>query len=133
MPIFFWSENYEVNHPVIDLQHQQLVRIINDLYDALKEGKANDILGDIFNRLVRYTITHFHDEERIMIDNEYPGKLTHMEIHRDLIKKVHQYQQKFEKGETGLSVDVLNFLNNWLTSHILNEDKKIGNWIALRN
>jgi hemerythrin len=33
------------------MQHKELVNMLNDLYDAMRAGKANDVLGEILTRM----------------------------------------------------------------------------------
>jgi len=36
---------------------------------------------------------------------------------------------RYERGEIMLSVDLLNFLRDWLSTHILKEDHEYGPWM----
>ena len=38
--------------------------MINDLNDAMRQGKGKDVLGKIDKELVGYTVTHFRTEEK---------------------------------------------------------------------
>ena len=64
MPFIQWNSDLEVKVREIDKQHQQLVSMINDLYDAMQEQKGRDAVGNIVNRLIDYTKTHFSLEEK---------------------------------------------------------------------
>ncbi len=52
MPLIQWNESFSVNVVEIDKQHQKLVGMINDLYDAMHQGKGNDVLGKIIDGLI---------------------------------------------------------------------------------
>jgi hemerythrin len=54
---------------------------------------------------------------------------THSLKHRQLTKQVEDYVARFGKGDITLGVDLLNFLSDWLTTHIQGEDKKYGPWL----
>jgi hemerythrin len=49
--------------------------------------------------------------------------------HHDLNKQVEEYIARFEKGDITVSVHLLNFLSDWLTTHIQGEDQKYGPWM----
>lgn len=82
--------------------------------------------GGVFQSLVDYTETHFADEERMMEANGYPDILRHKAAHKYLICRVIELKKEFLEGNGVLSVSVLNFLRDWLTTHIQGEDKKYG-------
>lgn len=40
MPIIQWNDSLPVGVDAMDLQHKKLVNLINQLFDAMKEGKG---------------------------------------------------------------------------------------------
>lgn len=126
MALFNWTDKFSVDVKTFDEQHKNLINLINDLYDAMKLGKGNQILGKIFDSLIDYTKNHFNDEEEVMRKVFYPEYLNHKSEHVKLTDKVLEYKKKFENNEILISVDLLGFLRDWLTNHIMNTDKKYG-------
>ncbi len=124
MALIDWTNNFSVNNFIIDQQHKKLVDLVNQLHDAMKSGKGKEALGNIFEKLISYTKEHFSYEEKLMESKNYPAFLSHKKIHFDLTNQVIDLKNKFKSGKTSLSIEVLNFLKNWLTNHILDEDKK---------
>ena len=51
--IFPWRAAYSVGNPQIDEQHKGLIRMINNLQDAMMEGKGKTALSAILNDLIR--------------------------------------------------------------------------------
>lgn len=68
-----WSEELSVGIPQVDGEHQNLVKCLNLLDEAIKKGKGTRIMGEILSQLVEYTVIHFESEEKLMRDSEYPG------------------------------------------------------------
>ncbi len=126
MALLSWNERYSVGIREVDEQHKKLIDMINQLHDAMLSGKGREILDKIINSLVDYTKTHFSTEERLMKEYGYPGYLNHKAQHEEFIKKVAEFQRKFENGELTLSMEIMQFLKNWLSEHILGSDKKFG-------
>ena len=53
--LFCWSEKYHVGIAFADVQHKQLVDIINRLHQVLMEGKGRVVIGKTLDELIRYT------------------------------------------------------------------------------
>lgn len=119
-----WSDQYSVSIAEIDKQHKFLIDLVNDLSNAMHEGKGNDILGEILSDLIRYTDIHFKTEEKYFDQYGYPDKLKHKQEHTELIAKVLDFKQKFDSNRAGLTLPVMSFLVDWLKTHIVGSDKK---------
>ena len=124
MPLMEWGPKLSVGIREFDGEHQKLVGMVNDLFDAMNTGKGKDRLGPILDGLVSYTVSHFQHEERLMKSHGFPGFAAHKDEHDKLTHQVADIQSKFKGGATAaLSVEVMNFLKNWLIKHILGTDK----------
>lgn len=73
MALIQWDDSFSVKVAEIDQQHKRLIVMINELHDAMKQGKGKDALGKIINGLISYTATHFDTEERYFDQFEYPA------------------------------------------------------------
>lgn len=129
MPFITWIDKFSVNVEAIDEQHKKWIDILNNLYDAMKEGKGADKLSETLDSLVEYTKVHFATEEQLLRRNGYPFYEGHKKIHDDMTKEVELLRLRYESGETMLSVDVMQFLKNWLSDHILHTDKNFGQYL----
>jgi hemerythrin len=119
-----WKPQYSVGVVSIDAQHQTLFAISQELYTAMSAGKGRTVLARILGRLAQYTAMHFAHEERLMKQHNFPGFEAHCAEHRKLTRQVLDFQQEFEAGRTALSVQLLQFLMNWLVHHIQESDLK---------
>ena len=121
-----WTSSFENGVSEFDNQHHRLVDLINELYKAMKMGRANDVIVKVLDELVDYTGTHFAAEERLMVEHQYPDYDSHIVIHREFVATVVDFQKKFKAGEATLSLDLLEFLKDWLIGHIKGVDRKYG-------
>ncbi|HVN71303.1 MAG TPA: bacteriohemerythrin [Desulfomonilia bacterium] len=126
MALISWNDNLSVHVGEIDRQHQQLIKMINDLDDAMKQGKGKEVLGKIVKGLSDYTAYHFSTEEKYFSQFGYPAAEVHIREHRTFVDKVTDFKKKFETNRIGLSTDVINFLSDWLKNHIQVTDHKYG-------
>ena len=120
--MFDWKNEYAVNIGSIDAQHQMLFAIGRELYAAMSTGQGKAVLGRILDRLVQYTTVHFAHEERLMQLHHYPDFAKHKAEHDELVKQVQAFQTEFESGRATMAVQVLQFLKDWLESHIKGSD-----------
>lgn len=126
MAFFNWTADLVTGNTRIDSDHKQLVDLLNTLYDSMKAGKGNEVLGKVLDELIHYTATHFSREEALMQQIAYPHFAEHKAEHTKLVTAVQDLQAKFKSGATTLSVAVFHFLSDWLRSHIKQNDMKLG-------
>ena len=124
MGIITWGNELSIGIDGIDRQHKKLVDLINAIHDAMKQGKAKDIMAKVLKELTDYTVQHFSAEEQFMVKHQYPGYEAHREEHQKLIRKVLAITKDFEAGKLSISMEIMSFLKDWLKDHICVTDKK---------
>ncbi len=87
-----------------------------------RTGKEH--LGRILSSLIKYTQGHFKAEEGILELHQYPDLANHQAEHARFTKAVLDFQSKFHANELGLTIEVMDFLKDWLSKHIQGVDKK---------
>ena len=117
-----WNESLSVSVPLIDRQHQQLVGLINSLHEEMTKGQGRAILGETVEGLVRYTKVHFAAEEGLFEVSDYSDCVAHKQQHRDFVERVTDFQQGLADGRLMLTLDVMDFLADWLVLHIRGTD-----------
>jgi hemerythrin-like metal-binding protein len=123
-----WNESFINGVSEFDNQHKYLVELVNKLYKGMKLGHGNEDVGKTLDELVEYTGSHFACEEKLMVENQYPDCDSHIKIHKDLVDRVVDFQKKFNAGEATVSLDLLEFLKDWLIGHIKGVDRKYGSF-----
>ena len=129
MALVNWKETYAVNVVEIDNQHKKLIELINNLYDAMIAGKAKEVMSTILSGIVDYTVYHFATEEKYFDQYNYPESEVHKKEHSELVEQVAALQKKHEAGERVLTIEVMNFLRDWLNDHIIGSDTKFGPYL----
>ncbi|HON01092.1 MAG TPA: hemerythrin domain-containing protein, partial [Acidobacteriota bacterium] len=59
MPLIQWENRFSVGIRKLDQQHKGLVGMINELHDAMKAGKGQEVISEIVQRLAAYARNHF--------------------------------------------------------------------------
>jgi hemerythrin len=129
MSFMEWSESLSVGVSEIDNQHKQLIKLINLLFDAMGKGQGKEILSKTLSELINYTKMHFANEEKYMQMYKYSYYLSHKAEHDKLTKQVLELNQEFNSGNTLITVKVMNFLKDWLKTHIQQNDVKFGHFL----
>lgn len=129
MALLVWQERYSVGIREIDTQHKQLIAMINELNEAMLAGKGKDALLPVLNKLAGYCASHFAVEEKHFDIHAYPEASDHKEKHRKMTAKVKALIADVQSGKSTISIDVMNFLKNWLDKHIMETDKKYGPYL----
>jgi len=127
MALVTWSEKLSVGVRSIDDQHKKLVTLLNQLHDGMMAGRGKEALGPVLKGLIDYTATHFKYEEDLFARTGYAERAAHQKEHADLVRRVLEVQKTYhEKGPSVLTIQVMNFLKDWLTAHIQGSDMKYG-------
>lgn len=124
MPIIVWKDEYSVGVAGIDADHKKLISMINQLHLAMSNDRGQSLITTIISDMLDYTKMHFAKEEDYMRQAEYLGLLQHFREHEIFVQKTLDLKQRSEAGEFVLSLEVVQFLSDWLKRHILESDMK---------
>jgi hemerythrin len=115
----------------IDEQHKEWFRRAENLFEAGKQGKAKEYIGEMLEFLDRYTKKHFADEERYMQQIGYPGLDEQKKAHAAFISQLAKLRDDYESSSGSISVIIAanKIVIDWLTKHISNLDRKIGEFV----
>lgn len=122
MPLITITSKLITGIPSIDAQHRQLVDAINQLHDAMKQGKGREQIAPTLDFLVRYVAEHFAHEERLMAKVGYPDLAGHSAQHQGFATKVGEMVKAYKSGSAVMGVEVSRFLANWIQDHIQRTD-----------
>lgn len=123
MALIEWKPFYSVGVPLFDAQHKRLFQLMNQLHEAMAKGQAKDHLTAIVTELSNYTKTHFAEEESALEKAGYRDLAAHKTLHRKFEAKVDAFRNDIRQGTLGISIQVMDFLNDWLANHIMKIDK----------
>jgi len=126
MALITWSNMLSTGVSEQDNQHKKLIDLINQLNDAMQAGHGNEVMGKVLSELVNYTVFHFGYEEKLMAQHKYEDSPAHKNEHAKFVQTAGDLKKKFDSGSAVISVEIMNFLRDWLTSHIMKTDKKLG-------
>ena len=128
MEKFVWTDEYNLNIHIIDEQHKHFFEIVNQIYDLIKDKTVTktDIIK-IVNDLINYGYYHLSTEEKYFNQYLYSDRMSHMKQHEMFRKQTADYVAHLEKSDVDLvklSLEIDNFAKNWLSHHILVNDRQ---------
>lgn len=123
-----WNPNLSVGVDAIDGQHKIWFEKAEKLFEAGKNNQAKEYIGELLAFLDDYTKKHFADEEKYMLSIRYPGYEEQRSAHQAFIAQLSKLRSDYQSSGGNILV-ILNanqMVIEWLTKHISNLDKKIG-------
>jgi len=120
----------------IDSQHKELIYKINMLHELIEAKAPKAEIEAIFAFLEHYVADHFGYEEELMEKYNYPETERHKAKHKHFVDEFLKARDGFRAhtgdqlwpGMSGLE----SLLKNWLVTHIMTIDKKLGQFLGLR-
>lgn len=129
-----WHPSMSVGIDLIDTQHKEWFDRAERLFEAGKQGQAKEYVGELLEFLDSYTKKHFADEEKYMRELNYPGLEEQKKAHASFIAQLAKLRQDYESSGGSLTV-IINankMVIDWLTKHISNMDRQIGEYARRR-
>lgn len=119
-----WSNELSVGIEEIDCQHKVLVDLLNEMHEAIQQGRTQEATRNIIDGLDEYTRVHFAVEESLMRILHYPDYQKHKEEHDKLAARLAELRAKLAEGRGAIGFELGQLLKNWLTKHIMEVDKR---------
>jgi methyl-accepting chemotaxis protein len=119
-----WSDAMSVQVASIDTQHKRLVAMINELHAEMAQKRGLTAQRRTIDEMVEYAVTHFALEERYMHQFHFEGTESHISAHRAFTTKARELKERSAAEGFILSVEILDFLKDWLVKHILGIDRQ---------
>ncbi len=125
-----WDRILSVGVDEIDDDHRKLVSIFNILNHAVLDGESPRYVAAVLAELINCTVWHFSHEERLMLKHRYDAMDEHQAEHQELIKSAQELQQVLLRGDKPMVDEQIEFLEHWLTEHILTADLRLGSYLS---
>ncbi len=119
-----WEDRYKLGHVLIDRQHQQIIEMFNDLYEARFHKIERQVIVEVIDRMARYVREHFSSEEELMASVDYPHLEAHRREHEFFVNESRRLNSNRDEPDTDAE-HLLVFLRDWLLEHIAKSDKQI--------
>jgi len=125
-----WGEILSVGVDEIDEDHRKLMHIFNVLNHSVMERESPEYIAATLEELINCTVWHFSHEERLMLKYRYKDMAEHKAEHRELIQTAKELQQEILRADNRMVDEQIEFLERWLSGHILTADGRLGSYLS---
>ncbi len=121
-----WSESNNLGIPVIDEQHRKLYAMLNELNQAMSEGRGAEVAGYVMNRLGPFIREHFEAEEQILQHRHSPAYQRCCARHAEQLSMLQFFLRGKSADDPSAVIDLLYFLDSLLDGHISSDRQALG-------
>ena len=102
---------------------------VNELFTAMLEGQGGPTALQTMAALEVELKAHLTDEEALMTRINYPDLAAHRADHLAFGERFHLLVQALQTNGGSSAPDVLEFIGDWLSRHVLRFDKAMAQYI----
>ena len=117
-----WAKRYATGNREIDIQHQELFRLLSEFEASQENGQSEYALKNVLPRLTAYAQYHCNAEQRLMAHLEPSRKATHLNRHLAFWKELVLIESDHRADLEVAAVRLLEYLERWLLKH-MDEDR----------
>ncbi|MGI9261477.1 MAG: bacteriohemerythrin [Woeseiaceae bacterium] len=132
MSLIEWKDEFSVGVTAVDLEHRDLIDLINDLHALMGEGathqQVTSSLGEVFAQIS----AHFALEERYMRETEYEHFPSHKDDHEKLLDEIRDIMDRVEDDGSFDEDRLSKELEHWFTEHFKTHDAKLHHFESQR-
>jgi len=125
-----WTPEHSVHVPEIDREHQAFFGLLNRLHRAMLDGKGKEILKPLLAEVIEYASCHFAHEKELMTAVRYPELREHVREHDELRRTAQAFQERYERGEVTMTIELTVFLSEWIKRHVMTTDLRLGEFLS---
>lgn len=125
MPLVRWNNSFSVGIYVFDLEHMQLLALVNNLFDAMVSGLDEKKILSILNGVTDFAEGHFAHEEEFFQITGYAGGEAHRSEHRHLLNEIQWFKESaIDTDARTVAINLSGFLTMWFTEHTVGLDRE---------
>lgn len=119
-----WGDQFIVGIKEIDDQHEHFIRLLNKAYKSFYNPAGSYNLAELIGQIYSSAAEHFATEEKHFAEFKYDKTEEHQAEHQQLLADILQFRERLITEGGAIIVDLVDFLEKWLTEHTLNHDRQ---------
>ena len=125
MSLIEWKDEFSVGVSSVDLEHRELIELINDLHDLMGQGTPEDRVVASLGEIFAVISAHFALEEKFMRDTGYEAFAEHKEDHEALLDELRDIMDRVEDDGSYDENRLSRELESWFTEHFRTHDARL--------
>ena len=131
MSLLSWKPEYSVGVESVDYEHQELINLINEIYEEMKARKDADSLEQFLGDVHFAISAHFALEERLMREADYVEYEAHKDDHEDLLDQLRDLMDLLvDDPNKGLEA-MKDRLSAWFENHFATFDARLHGQLGI--
>ena len=125
MALLQWKSDYSLGIPSVDHEHQELIGMINSVYEHMAEGSDQAAIEGCLEDIYAGIASHFALEERHMREAGYKEFQAHKDEHEDLLDQLMEIVDDFIDDPDSGRISLEKSLANWFGQHFATFDARL--------
>jgi len=130
MPVLNWNDRYSIGILQLDMHHQHLFFLMRKTYGNFINKAHHQDLDLLFDEIIDCATYHIAAEKQYMLESNFPGINKQKKDHDLFFLRIVEMSKSYRRGERHLLIEMLSFLHNWLSTHIIHSDAEFGLFVA---
>jgi len=127
-----WNENVSIRIPLIDKEHKQLMRILEQIEEHQHDNVGSEAISTVIDQLREFASSHFRHEEDYMHQVGFPGYQAHKEQHKRFRERTAAFCVDVMNQKDTTPQEIYHYLSDWVANHVLDSDKKLQAFLEAR-
>ena len=125
MTLLKWKPTYSLGIPSVDLEHREMIEMINGVYASLEENAGLDRVEAALEDIYAGIASHFALEERHMREAGYREYEEHKDEHEDLLDQIRDMMDLYEDDPESGRLLLQQKLSDWFGIHFATFDARL--------
>ena len=125
MSLIEWKDEFSVGVAAVDLEHRDLINLINDLHGMMGEGATHDQVMSALGEIYAQISAHFALEEKFMRKTKYEALDSHKDDHESLLDELRDIMDRVEDDGSFEDERLSRELERGFTTHFSTHDAKL--------
>jgi len=125
MQLLQWKPSYLLGIPEVDLEHRQMIHVINDVYRQLEDKHDSQPVQAAQTAIRAGISAHFAREERVMREAAYPEYAAHKENHEKLLAQIRDIVETYANDPEAGRAMLQSSLSGWFDVHFATFDTRL--------
>lgn len=130
MKSFNWKNDFCTGIDEMDTHHKKFFGYLTQLEEAAGGNKGKEVVERGLKLADDYIKYHFAEEEKLLESTGFTGLVHQKREHEFFISQIRDLRERYALGDDYLPVSALEFMRSWFSHHILEEDKKYGDYFS---